>query len=285
MIVILSIIVSVFLILASTGLWVERQIFNKDNFKTTAVEAIRTVQVRDAIANRIIISLTGSFPRLSDLAQKFVKPSLADFLNGKLVKGAVNNIAGEIQTALTSPKPKAISIDISALTGPAKTAANIIPKLDPDIKNAIKQLPPSIELIKKGVIPSIFTVGLVLMWLGRITGVAALIIVGYMVWKAVVNRESLILKTLGIYISIGTALYLLLIWAFASPLLATIGDGDIRVIISKIFDAFTRILINQTWLVLIGGLLIVAGGYLLQWFREEDEVIEPEAKAEIRKAA
>jgi len=285
MIAILSIIVSVFLLLASTGLWVERQIFNKDNFTKTAVSSIKSAPVREAISNKIITSVTGDFPALKDLATRFVKPTLSDFLNGKLVTAAVGEVAGEIQTALTSSRPQAVKIDISSVTGPIKTGAKFIPNLSSNVKNAVKQLPSSIELIKKGVIPSMYTTGLVLMWLGRITGITAVIIFGYMLWKAVINKQSYILRTLGIYISLGAAVYLLLIWAFASPLLATIGDGDIHVIISNIFAAFIRILINQTWVIFFGGLVITAGGYLLKGFRDEIEEVEPEEKKQLKKAA
>jgi len=284
-IVILSVIVSVFLVLTSIGLWLERQIFNEERFKNTAVGVIKTDQVREAIADEIIIIVTGDFPELQNLATEFVEPTLAELLNSDFVSSAVEEVAGEIQVALTSSEPQAVAIDISGITGPLKTAAGFIPNLNSDVENAIKDLPASIELIEKGGIPSIFTIGLILMWIGRLTGVTALVIFGVMVWKAIAKRQSQILRTLGIYISIGAAIFLVLIWAISSPLLATIGSGNIRVIVTNIFEAFLRILVNQTWVILVGGLVLIGASYLLGYWREDAEIDTKMDKEEFEEAA
>lgn len=285
MIIVLSVVVSVFLLLTSVGLWLERQIFNEERFKETAAGVIKTEQVREAIADEIIVIVTGDFPELKDLATEFVQPTLAELLNSDFIASAVEEVAGEIQVALTSSEPQAVAIDISGITGPLKTAVGFIPNLSSEVENAVKDLPSSIVLIEKGGIPSIFTIGLILMWLGRLTGVAALVIFIVMVWKAIVNRQSQILRTLGIYISIGAAIFLVLVWAFSSPLLSTIGSGNIRVIVSNIFEAFIRILINQTWAILVVGLFIIGASYLLRFWREDADVEAKTDKEEFKEAA
>jgi len=285
MIIVLSVVVSVFLLLTSVGLWLERQIFNEERFKETAAGVIKTEQVREAIADEIIVIVTGDFPELKDLATEFVQPTLAELLNSDFIASAVEEVAGEIQVALTSSEPQAVAIDISGITGPLKTAVGFIPNLSSEVENAVKDLPSSIVLIEKGGIPSIFTIGLILMWLGRLTGVAALVIFIVMVWKAIVNRQSQILRTLGIYISIGAAIFLVLVWAFSSPFLSTIGSGNIRVIVSNIFEAFIRILINQTWAILVVGLFIIGASYLLRFWREDADVEAKTDKEEFKEAA
>ncbi len=285
-IIILSVIVSVFLVLASIGIWLERQIFDEERFKTTAVDVIKTGQVREAIADEIIIIVTGDFPELNNLATEFVQPTLAELLNSNFVSAAVEEVAGEIQVALTSSEPQAVAIDISGITGPLKTAVGFIPNLSSEVENAVKDLPASIDLIEKGGIPSIFSIGLIMMWLGRLTGISALVIFGIMVWKAIANRQSQILRTLGIYVSVGAAVFLVLIWAFSSPILSTIGSGNIRVIVSSIFEAFIGILINQTWAIFAGGLVIIGTSYLLRLWREDAALeVTKDKEEEIKEAA
>ena len=285
MIIILSVIVSVFLVLTSIGLWLERQIFNEERFKNTAVGVIKTDQVREAIADEIIIIVIGDFPELKNLATEFVQPTLAELLNSDFISLAIEEVAGEIQVALTSSEPQAVAIDVSGITGPLKTAVGFIPNLSSEVENAVKDLPSSIELIEKGGIPSIFTIGLILMWVGRLAGVSALVIFGIMVWKAIANRQSQILRTLGIYISIGAAVFLVLIWAISSPILSTIGSGNIRVIVTNVFEAFLGILLNQTYVIVVGGLIIIGASYLLRFWREDAEMETKTDKEEFKEAA
>ncbi len=254
------------MLIANIGLWMQRQIFDQDRFKQTAVDVMTTAKVRNAITDEIIVSILGDRPELKDLAEEFAAPVISDFLNSDIVEPAIDEIAGQIQVSLTSSEPKAVAIDISGITQPAKGVAALIPNLDPEVKTAIRELPNSIELIEKGTIPSIYTPGIIFLWLGRVGGVAALVIVAGLIWAAIVNKRSQILKILGTSISVGAVIFLVLIWSFRAPIIGSVGSGNIQVIIGSIYEAFINILVGQTSAILVGGLIVIAGGYLLDFW-------------------
>lgn len=271
----LSVVVIVLLLVANVGFWLERQVFNEDRFAETAVEAIKTQRVRGAIASEIIAKTLGDLPELQKLANEFIKPTLRDFLDSDVIVPAMEEIAGQIQVALTSSEPTAIAINISGLTQPAKVAADLIPNLDPEVKTTVQKLPNSIELLEKGAIPSIFTLGITIVWVGRIAAVAALAMIIGLAWSAIVNKRSYILKTTGYSVSIGAMIFLVLIWTFKSPLLATVGSGNVRIIVGDLYGAFVDLLVQQTWIVFAGGLVIIGSSYLLDYWLNRQSGAKP----------
>ncbi len=273
-VIILSVITAIFLLIANIGIWLERQIFDEARFKNTAVEVIKTSKVRNAIADEIIAATLGSLPELEELAEEFVQPTLSDFLDSDIIEPAIEDIAGQIQVALTSREPQAVEIDISGLTQPAKGFARLVPNLDPEIKSAIRSLPSSIELLEAGEIPSIYTPGIIFLWLGRVTGVAGLILIVSMMFVGIANRRNDILKTLGAAIAIGAAIFLVLIWSVKAPVLASVGDGNMQTIVGSIYEAFVELLIRQSFIILLGGLLIIALGYFLEFWRNRTQEVE-----------
>ena len=275
MVITLSVVVIALVLLANIGLWLERQVFNEEQFVETAVETIRTSRVRGAIASQIIETTLGDLPELERLANEFIKPTLRDLLDSDVIVPAMEEIGGQIQTALVSSKPAAIAIDISGLTTPAKAAVDFIPNIDPEVKTTVEDLPSSIELLEKGAIPSIFTLGVTLLWLGRVAAVAALAIIIGLAWSAVTKKRSYILKTLGYSVSIGAIIFLVLTWTFKSPLLATVGTGNARIIVGDLYAAFIDLLVQQTWVIFAGGLVIIGTGYLLDYWLSQQLDIKP----------
>lgn len=279
----LAITATVFLLIANFGLWLERQIFNQDRFVQTAVQVIKTQEVRDAISEEIIDEAFADLPKLEQVAEEFLQSPLSALLDSDIVESATEEIAREIQVALTSKDPQAVAIDISGVTEPAKNIARVLPNLDKEIESAIRNLPDSIVLIEKGEVPSLYTMGTVFLPLGRISVVAGLAIIVGLIWVAVAGRLSRVLKILGSSLSIGAVIFLILIWALQSSILASVGGGNIQIIVSNIYEAFINLLVRQTFVMLLGGLLIIAGGYILDFFWRkrglEAETSEPQERA------
>jgi hypothetical protein len=262
-IIVLSIIATVFILIANFALWLQRDIFDQDRFVSTSVSVIRTKPVREAIAAEIVQDAFSSLPALESIIGDFLQTNLSALLDSKAVKPALEDIATQIHTALTAKQPQPVQIDISAVTGPAKAVVNNVPGIDPQIKKAVKSLPNAVVLVKKGDIPSIYSVGTFFLWFGPLAGLIGLGLFVIVIWLAREKRSSAI-KTVGASLGIGAAVFLILIQAYRAPVLSSFS-GNIRIIFEHLYDAFTAGLSNQTWAIFVIGLVAFLLGYGLDY--------------------
>jgi len=260
----LSIAAGVLLLLAGFGLWLQRDIFDEDRFVQRTVTIIGTKEVRTAIANEVVDVAFEDFPAAKELFEDFLESSLSAILDSEIIKPAIEEIAGQIHQALTSPDPQAVALDISSVTDPVKAVVKEIPGLDPKVKKAVRDVPAEIVLLKKGEVPSIYTIGTIFMWLSPIAGLAGIGILIWIVWAAGTGRRPYALRTAGLSIAAVSLVGIVLIKAFRGPILAGIS-GNLEIIIESIYDSFTAGLVRQTWYLLFAGLLTAVIGLALDF--------------------
>ena len=261
----LSIAVGVLFLLSGFGLWLQRDIFDEDRFVQRTVTIIGTKEVRTAIANEVIDVAFEDFPAAKELFEEFLESSLSAILDSEIIKPAIEEIAGQIHQALTSPDPQAVALDISSVTGPAKAVVKAIPGLDSSVKEAVRDVPNKIVLLEKGEVPSIYTIGTIFMWLGPIAGLAGIGILIWVIWAAGVGRRSYALRIAGLSVAGVSLIGIVLIKAFRAPILSGIS-GNLEIIIENIYDSFTAGLILQTWYLLFAGLIMAVIGLAIDFF-------------------
>lgn len=262
-----SIVAVVFLLVASFSLWLNSNIFNRQNFTTTTVEVVRKPAVRSAISAEVIDQVFKNSPILQQIAGDTLNSAVVGLLGSSAAKPILTQVADQANILITSPNPQAVAIDISSVRGFIKPIASVVNKnLGGSISAA--NVPKEIVLIKQGEVPSIYSWGVVLLWLGPILGLIGLGILIGLIWRAGDAARTSVLKTTGATLSIGSVIFIILVATLKAPILASIVSANVRVIADNIFDAFAGKLMGQTWILFVAGLFLVAAGYLLPRVRK-----------------
>lgn len=260
----LSILAVILLLVFSFSYWLNANIFNKQNFINKTVDVIERQEVRNAISAEIVDQAFADLPLIRETVGDFAQSSIAGLLGSRAVQPVLRAAAGGINNLITSPNPKAVTIDTSGVSRfiiPIATAVN--KQLGTQINTG--NIPKSLTLLEKGQIPSIYSWGIVLLWVGPIAGIIGLGLIIAMIWMAKPERRRSVLKAIGMTLVIGGIITNILMSMLESPILAGIQSENIRVVASNIYRSFAGSFIFQNWILVAIGVLVVASGYILPY--------------------
>jgi len=264
--IVLSIVSVILILIASYALWQNTQIFNSETFSKKTARAIQSQQARDAIASEIIEEAFADFPIINQLVGDFAQSAVSGLLKNRAVEAIIESFAEEVNMVLTSNKPKEISIDISGIVDflkPIVKAAD--PKLGAELAKI--DLPDSIVLAKKGDIPSLYSLGVVMFWLGPVAGIGGIGLIVALIWVANKNRKSYVLKVIGLVLAIGSLIFLFFIGSLESTIVNTMEGENLRTIADSVYDSLAGRLKWQTWILIVLGVISIILGYWSPWLR------------------
>ena len=91
-----SIIAGVFILVANTAIWINRYMFNSENFTSTAVTSLTSESSRTAIATEITDQALKDYPKIKsvvdDTAVNFISSLLDSNRTEKVLTGAVSRL-------------------------------------------------------------------------------------------------------------------------------------------------------------------------------------------------
>ncbi|MDP1809198.1 MAG: hypothetical protein Q8L35_06650 [Actinomycetota bacterium] len=262
-----SIVAVLLLMIANFSLWLNGSLFNRDAFVATTVGVIQTKEVSDAIGGVVVDQAFKNNPIVGQIAGDTIKSAVSGLLGSQTAAPLLKNFAEEANVLLTAPKPQGVKIDISGFKAFIQPMAGVLDKQFGTHLSATP-LPNSIDVIKKGDVPSLYRPGTVLLWLGPILGLIGLATIVTLVWRAGVAGRASVLRLSGSVLSIGSLVFIILVRSAKAPVLAAIVSSNVRLIAGSLFDAFAGLLTNQTWGFFFLGLLMVGAGYLLPRARQ-----------------
>jgi len=258
----LSIIAVLLLLTGNVSLWFNRAIFNRQNFSNLTVTAIQKPQTRDAIAAEIVDQVFKDVPLVKQVAGNSIESVVSGLLNSDFIKPAIGTVAKGVNLIVTSPRPADVSIDLSSVkefVGPVIQVFS--QKFNIDVTDF--KLPNKLVLVEPGQIPSLYGLGKVFLWLGPFSWLFGIGLVVAMVWAVDKDRRNSVLKTIGTTLVTGSAILIFLTWMLKSPFLASITNENLLIIAGSIYGVFTGVLVQQTFILLIIGALIISSGYYL----------------------
>lgn len=262
----LSILAVIFILVFNFSFWLNRSIFDKEAFVNETVTVIQSQDVRNAIAGEIIDQAFADLPLIRETVGDFAQSAISGLLGSRAIKPVIRALAAGFNDLITAKEPKAVVIDTSGIVNFIKPIASAVnQRLGTQIPT---DLPTSIVLVKKGQIPTIYSWGMVLLWVGPVVGLIGLGIIVGMIWVSHASKRRSVLKIIGATLALGGVIFIILVSMFQSPILASIDSENVRTIVSNIYSAFAGRLMAQTWLLVFIGVLFVVVGYTLPRFLE-----------------
>lgn len=251
-----SIIAGVFILVANTAIWINRYMFNSENFTTTAVTSLTSESSRTAIATEITDQALKDYPKIKsvvdDTAVNFISSLLDSSRTEKVLTGAVSRL----QIFLTSPKRDPVVINLT-------TAKDVISRLievsgrQDEARIDPATIPDQITIFNPDNFPNFYGAGVTLSWLSPLLGLSA---IALLAWPYVKNRnrykELLILQ--GVCVAIFGVLALFIGPLVRPVVLGNIQSANMRVVVGNLYSAFTAAFNAQSYVIIAVGLIAVA---------------------------
>lgn len=250
-----AIIAGFFILIANTTVWINRYMFNTDNFTSTAVTSLTSESSRTAMATEITDQALKDYPKIKSI----VDDTLINFISGlldsdrteKVLTGAVS----KLQIFLTSPQREPVVIDLT-------TAKEVISRLievsgrQDEARIDPASIPDQITIFNPDNFPNFYGLSVTLSWLSPLLALSA---IALLAWPYAKNRdrykELLILQ--GTCVAIFGILALLLGPLVRPVVLGNIESANMRVVVGNLFDAFVSTFNSQTYFIIAFGLIAV----------------------------
>lgn len=258
--IILSLIISFLLLTVSMSYWFYSNVYNKTNFEQHVSSAIDTQNAKKALSSLIIQRLKEE-PTVKGYITSEAEPAVNGILDNLKVPNLENSLMAGIHNSLFSGEPKAVVVDLSSVKKLKKDLYSFVLSATGTQIEEIN-IPNSIELTKKGDVPSISAVGMSVMWLGPVAFIAGIL---FFIWlyRRTPNKSALFI-IFGLSLA-GLSLFSVLFIQFLKPLLLTpFSNGDIRIVAGEIMNEFLNALSFQNILLMFLGVLFLIEGFVFR---------------------
>jgi hypothetical protein len=253
------------LIIANSAIWFNRYIFDTKQFTTIATTSLTSESSQQALADEVTDRLLQNRPVLKkvldDRVNRLIQALLGTDLNTKLIQKSVTTL----HTAITSKNPQDVAIDLSGVKSivvkVVTAAREVTDRPEDQYKIDLNDIPDKIVLVDTSKLPNIYTIGVVVMWVGLLSFFASLGLLIYLFVKAFKSRDRLkqTLAIVGSGFVVGTIVAMLLGPLFKPSVLAQVKSSNIRVVADNLYSAFFSRFNSQTaWLMLIPALILLA---------------------------
>lgn len=266
----LALAASVLLILSNSALWFNKNIFDTNNFTNTATEALLSESSRTAIATGITDKALEGRPAIKSLVDDRAIKLISSILDTSQVRTGVDKTVRFLQTTITSQDPQPVSFDLSAAK---QTISRVVTAIDertdrPESERRInpEDIPDEIVLFDPSGLPNIYAIGTALLWIGPLALVLALVILGYIVYRAsydrLKSRNALLVVTATLVL---TGLFAMIIGPlFRPPVLAQVPGPNLRIVTANVYDAFIATFTSQTDFLFVAAVLTALAALVLQ---------------------
>lgn len=260
--IITAVFAAILLCIANSAVWVNRYIFDTNNFTNIATQSLTSESTRNAIAGQIVNKALADYPTVRNVVDDTAVKVVSGVLGSDQVENVLTKAISKLQVAVTSNNQESITID---LTGPKELLTKVVDvvgekrqvKVNPD------NIPSEITILDKDKIPDFYKYGVLFLWLGPIALVGALVLL-VMPYAKFKSQYKLVMLTQGGALLIASLLALLVGPLFRPPVLSRISSPEARTVVSNLYEAFITTFNNQTmWLVVISVVVIGVSGLMI----------------------
>lgn len=256
---IITILAGFFLLIANSGYWVNRYIFNEQKFSQVAVSSILSSDSRQAIAEGVSTKLYENRP----VAKRVLSEPTTSIVNGILgsprLQAPLTELVKRINVRMTSKTQPEVALDLTSVKSVLTQVVGTVDKVsNNDVSFNPDNIPDKIVVIKSDNLPDLYNYSLALLWLSPITLIAGLLlmILPYVWWR---NRYKSIMTMQGVMLVIVGALAQMIGPLFRPLVIGNLATDAGRTVIGNLYNAFIATFEHQSMIFfLLGGLLLVA---------------------------
>lgn len=240
-----GILASILLVVANSAFWINRNIFDTNNFTAISTAAITSDSSRQAIANEVVDRAFHDRPIIKEVAGPTAVKLVGSLLNTDQFNHLLNAAVSKLQVYLTSNQRESIVLNLSGVKNILSSLINLAGDTASDTQTQVNNLPDQIILVDANNIPSFYKYGLVFLWLGPITAIAAVALLAYPYLRDR-SRYYIIAAAQGVMVIVVGLLCLLVGPLFKPPVLANIPSPNSRTVVSNLYDAFINTFNHQS---------------------------------------
>lgn len=254
-VIITGVIASILAVIANSAFWVNRTIFDTNNFTTVAVASISSESSREALANEVVDTALKDRPIVRQVAGPTATKLITSLLGSNQFNSILTTAVSKLQVYLTSSNRESIVLNFSGIKSTLGSLIDLAGQANSQAANNLSNIPDQITLVNANNIPSFYKYGLVFLWLGPISAIIALLLLAYPYLK---NRSQYYIIALiqGAAIAVTGILCQFLGPLFRPPVLANIPSANARVVVGNLYDAFIATFNSQSMWLIWGGLTL-----------------------------
>lgn len=244
--------------------WVTGNIFNEKVFVAAVSNALQSDRTRIAVSEGVINRLLAGYPLIRRAAGPTLTNTVSGILQSSQFQPVYDKAARQVFIQLTTPNPKPVEIDFqNAFT----FVMPILEKLNPQLASKLDGLPQKVTVIEPGQLPSLYRLGAFLGFFGPIAGVAGLVIIGVLLYKASGIEQKLKLVVWGaLSFSAFAFIFHLMVPTVELWLLARIPTETAGIIVSQVFDNLLGSFLQLSETVMILGFVVAGGTFVFLKF-------------------
>lgn len=246
----------VLLTIANSAIWINKQLFNTDNFTKTAVSSLTSEPSRRAIATEITDRALEDYPKIKNIVDDYAVNFISGLLSSDRAEKLTTRVVSKLQLVLTSKRTEPIVLNFEGLKDTINKLIEISgreneARIDPE------KIPSTITVLDTQKVPSFYQAGVVLSWLSPFALLLALMLLALPYFKNQKNYASIMLAQSAI-VFIGGLFALLLGPLFKPSILANINSANMRVVVGNLYDTFIATFDSQTYVLLLLAMLAAA---------------------------
>lgn len=247
------------LLVANSGLWVNRYIFNAESFTKVMTQSLTSSTSRSAIADSAADRAFEGRP----IAARLLKDTASNLIEGLLASDqatkALRLTAERTNVLLTSKEKKPIVLDLSAIKNMLGLVSNIAAKVGDTNTLDVEKIPDTVTIVDTTKLPDLYGYSLLALWMAPLAFIGALIgfAIPHLRAKDQEDRINLLFVQAGAIALVGIA-GLAIGPLFRPVILANIVDALPRTVVATTYDAFIATFNAQTSMFIWVALLLSA---------------------------
>ncbi len=246
----------VFIIFAVFSFWVSNNLYNTTSFTETTLKTFKSDEVRGVVAKESVERILENRPVVRQVAGGYLESFIAGVLGSDTAKGVFERSSNALHGYLFSSNRQDVTLNTTSFTSLVKP---VLTAVSPDLAGQVpEELPESIVLIESNALPNIDQWLRPVIIAGPLVGLAALIIVIYLIYADSSRIKAI--KRLGLYLAVGSLLSTLTIPYFRMLIGAASQNQNRITIITTAYDNFTKPLLSDWLLLALAGVLIYLVG-------------------------
>lgn len=248
-----------FLLIANSGYWVNRYIFNEQKFSQIAVSSILSTDSRQAIAEGVTTKLYENRP----VAKRVLSEPTTSIVNGILgsarLQAPLTELVKRINVRMTSKTQPEIAFDLTGVKSVlTQVVGTVNTATDKDVSFNPDNIPDKIVIIKSDNLPNLYNYSVAILWLSPLTLIAGLLlmILPYVWWR---NRYKTIMTTQGVMLIVVGALAQMIGPLFRPLVIGNLETDAGRTVVGNLYNAFLATFEHQSLIFFVlGGLMLLA---------------------------
>lgn len=259
--IILSIIAGILLVIANSGLWVNRYVFNSEAFADVVTDSLTSDSSRSAIASGVVTKAFEGRPITAKLLTNPATNLVEGMLGSNAAESGIRTVAERLNILVTSKEKKVIAFDLTGIKGVIEKITGVAGDAAPD-KLDVNAIPDSITLLDTNQLPDFYSYSVAMLWISPLAllGALALLVVPHAKYR---KDWSKILAVQGGFIVLA-GIFTLAVGPLFKPLvLGGIAQTLPRTVVGNLYDSFIATFNQQSMYPIWFGVLLaaIAGGY------------------------